>query len=121
MRGHEREAPPLRRGLGRTNMTKVSPVTFPGPSSLSYARLILQLALRLAPHPVRALRALRAGWSFRARGWLRTPPFLPLPPRDYIEWRLYTAYGAAGAPTPPEVERYLRWVDRMRKEAAPRE
>ncbi len=88
---------------------------------MSYARLIFRLALRLAPHPVRALRAVRAGWGFRSRGWARRPPFLPLPPREYIEWRLYTAYGATGAPTPQEVERYLRWVDRMRKGVTPRE
>ncbi len=99
----------------------VSPVPFPGSTALSYARLIFRLALRLAPHPLRALRALRAGWRFRARGWLRRPPFLPLPPREYIEWRLHTAYGATGAPQPREVERYLHWVDRMRKEVAPRE
>ncbi len=88
---------------------------------MSYARLIFRLALRLAPHPVRALRALRAGWHFRARGWLRRAPHLPVPPREYMEWRLHTAYGAGGAPQPREVERYLRWVDRMRKEVAPRE
>ncbi len=99
----------------------VSPVPVPGISSLSYARLILRLALRLAPHPVRALGALRAGWGFRARGWARRAPFLPLPPREYLEWRLYTAYGAEGAPTPGEVERYLGWVDRMRKGVASRE
>ncbi len=99
----------------------VSPVPVPGPTRLSYARLLFRLALRLAPHPVRALRAVRAGWHFRARGWPRRPPFLPLPPREYLEWRLHTAYGSTGEPAPHEVERYLRWVDRMRREVAPRE
>ncbi len=88
---------------------------------MSYARLIFRLVLRLALHPVRAMRALRAGLRFRARDWARRPPFLPLPPREYIEWRLHTAYGSEGVPTAPEVERYLRWVHRMRKGVTPRE
>jgi hypothetical protein len=25
--------------------------------------------------------------------WYRKPPFLPLPPKDYLSWRLHTAYG----------------------------
>ena len=81
-----------------------------------YAKLILRLVARLAPHPLRAARAVRAGWRFRARGWLLRPPFLPLPPLEYMEWRLHTAYGAGRLPAPEEVERYLRWVDRMAKE-----
>ena len=27
------------------------------------------------------------------RGWWRRPPFLPLPPADYMEFRLVTQYG----------------------------
>jgi hypothetical protein len=27
------------------------------------------------------------------RDWYSRPPFLPLPPRDYLDWRLKTAYG----------------------------
>lgn len=57
---------------------------------------------------------LRAAWRFRARDWYRRPPFLPLPPADYLDWRMETAYGAeGGAPRPDELERYLRWSDRM--------
>ncbi|HEX9106203.1 MAG TPA: hypothetical protein VF832_03225 [Longimicrobiales bacterium] len=67
------------------------------------------------------MRALRAGLRFRARDWARRPPFLPLPPREYIDWRLHTAYGSSGMPAAHEVERYLGWVDRMRKEVAARE
>jgi len=58
---------------------------------------------------------LRAAWAFRARGWYRRPPFLPLPPRSYLRWRMETAYGDPDAlPTPEEMERYLRWTARMR-------
>jgi hypothetical protein len=59
---------------------------------------------------------LRAAWRFRARGWWHRPPFLPLPPRDYLEWRMHTAYGDAGRqPAIDEVERYLRWANRMHR------
>jgi hypothetical protein len=59
---------------------------------------------------------MRTAWAFRARGWYRRPPFLPLPPRSYVRWRLETAYGDAGAvPTADELERYLVWASRMRR------
>lgn len=58
---------------------------------------------------------LGAAWAFRARGWYRRPPFLPLPPRSYLRWRMETAYGDADAePTLDELERYLVWTARMR-------
>ena len=30
--------------------------------------------------------------------WYRQFPFLPIPPRDYIRWRLHTAYGQSHPP-----------------------
>lgn len=57
---------------------------------------------------------LRAAWRFRRRDWYRRPPFLPLPPAKYLDWRLHTAYGDDGAePALEELERYLRWAERM--------
>ena len=59
---------------------------------------------------------LAAAWRFRARGWWRRPPFLPLPPREYIDWRMHTAYGDEGrGPTAAEIERYVRWANRMHR------
>ena len=64
---------------------------------------------RIIPHLV------RAAWAFRARGWYRRPPFLPLPPRSYMRWRMETAYGDPDAVPPiDELERYLVWTGRMR-------
>ena len=59
---------------------------------------------------------LSAGWAFRARNWYRTPPFLPLPSREYMRWRMETAYGdpEADAPT-DELLRFLRWSAAMRR------
>ena len=60
---------------------------------------------------------LRAAWAFRARDWYRRVPFLPIPPRSYMRWRLETAYGDPNAtPTIDEMERYLRWTARMREQ-----
>jgi len=54
-------------------------------------------------------------WRIRRRGWFRRPPFLPLPSRAYLEWRMETAYGDPGyRPPPDEIARYLRWTRRMR-------
>ncbi len=41
--------------------------------------------------------------------WWRHPPFLPLPDRAYVRFRLETAYGEPIAPRPADVVSYLRW------------
>lgn len=50
------------------------------------------------------LELLRICWTFRNRRWYYRPPFLPLPPKEYVEWRLETAYGDKSF-------RNLRWRD----------
>ena len=77
------------------------------------------LYLRIAGLAIRRPRLIpylvRAGWAFRARDWYRRPPFLPIPPRSYMRWRLETAFGDPDAtPTIDELERYLVWTARMR-------
>jgi len=52
-------------------------------------------------------------WRFRRRGWYRRAPFLPLPDRTYLRWRMFTAYGDSDAVPPVEdVIRYARWAAR---------
>ena len=76
-------------------------------------RLLLALARRAALNPALAVDLLRVAWRFRRRGWYRRFPFLPLPSRDYVRWRMYTAYGDYDAVPPAEdVIRYARWVGR---------
>jgi hypothetical protein len=61
-------------------------------------------------------RLLRAAWVFRSRGWYSRFPFLPLPSRAYLRWRMETAYGDPDhEPTADEVLRYLRWAADMRR------
>ncbi len=59
---------------------------------------------------------LAAAWRFRSRGWWRRPPFLPVPPREYIAWRMHTAYGEEGRdPSVAELEAYVGWANRMHR------
>lgn len=73
------------------------------------------LVRALLRHPLAIPDAIRAAWAFRSRFWYRRFPFLPLPPRSYLRWRLDTAYGDPDArPPADELVRYLRWTRRMR-------
>lgn len=65
-------------------------------------------------HPTLWFAALRQWKRMAPKGWWRTRPFLPVPPADYLEFRLVTQYGGGhGAERPgidPEdVVDYLRW------------
>jgi hypothetical protein len=76
----------------------------------SWSALYLRLALRALVNPRLAVDLLRLTWSFRARDWYRRPPFLPLPPSDYMQWRMITAYGDAHAVPPvQDVVTFARW------------
>ena len=82
---------------------------------MHWFRLVLALAPRAVAWPPLAIDLLRVAWRFRARGWWRRPPFLPLPPAEYVRWRMYTAYGDEAAVPPVEdVIRYARWIGRQR-------
>lgn len=74
----------------------------------------VKLALR-RPQLIPALMGM--AWAFRAQGWMRRAPFLPLPPRDYMRWRMETAYGDPDAVPPAvELERFVRWAHAMRRD-----
>jgi hypothetical protein len=43
-------------------------------------------------------------------GWWRRPPFLPVPDREYLRFRLETQYGdPAHRAEPDDIVAYLRW------------
>lgn len=80
----------------------------------SWLRLTLVLAGRAALRPRLALDLLRTVWTFRRRDWHRRFPFLPLPSREYIRWRLFTVYGDEDAvPPADDIIRFARWRRRM--------
>lgn len=70
------------------------------------ARAIGAVAVRPGLWPT----ALRVARRTAPRRWWRRAPFLPLPTRDYIEFRLTTQYGAT---TPDDlgadIVSYLGW------------
>jgi hypothetical protein len=49
--------------------------------------------------------------------WWRRPPYLPVPDRRYVRFRLETAYGTDGERRAADLVRYLEWcrvTDRSR-------
>lgn len=79
----------------------------------AWTRLLLTLAARAVRRPHIAADLLRVGWRFRRRDWWRRAPFLPLPARDYVRWRLYTAYGDPDfVPPADDIVRYAHWATR---------
>jgi hypothetical protein len=76
----------------------------------SWTALTFALGLRAVVRPRLALDLCRTAWAFRRRDWWRQAPFLPLPDRAYLRWRMYTAYGDEAAVPPLEdVIRFARW------------
>ncbi|MBK7786729.1 MAG: hypothetical protein IPJ57_19785 [Gemmatimonadetes bacterium] len=76
--------------------------------------LTLALAARACLDPRVAVDLLTLAWAFRRRRWWQAAPFLPLPDRDYLEWRLHTAYGEERAlPPVADVLRFARWRRRI--------
>ena len=80
------------------------------PAPTSWSSLTLRLAGRAAVNPRLALDLVRTAWAFRRRRWWTRAPFLPLPDREYLRWRMYTAYGDENA-VPPlrDVIGFARW------------
>jgi len=77
---------------------------------LSWLSLTLRLTARAAFNPRLAVDLLRTAWAFRRRDWWRQAPFVPLPDREYLRWRMYTAYGDENAVPPvADVIGFARW------------
>lgn len=80
---------------------------------MGWPRLLLLLTARSLMNPAVGVALARVGWRFRRRRWPLRFPYLPVPDREYLRWRMYTAYGDADAVPPPEdVIRYARWATR---------
>jgi hypothetical protein len=81
--------------------------------SAAWFRLALTLAARGIVHPPTGIDLVRVAWRFRRRRWWARPPWMPVPARDYVRWRMVTAYGNADAvPRADEIVRYARWACR---------
>lgn len=76
----------------------------------SWRGLVLRLTGRALINPRLALDLLRTAWAFRRRKWWTRAPFLPWPDREYLRWRMYTAYGWEDAVPPvQDVIGFARW------------
>jgi hypothetical protein len=76
----------------------------------SWLGLVARLAGRALLRPRLALDLLATVWAFRRRRWWAHSPFLPLPDRDYLRWRMYTAYADEDAvPPADDVVRFATW------------
>jgi len=76
----------------------------------SWTALTIALIGRAALNPRAALDLVGLAWSMRRRHWFREPPFLPVPPPEYVRWRMLTAYGDEDAiPPVKDVLRVARW------------
>jgi hypothetical protein len=54
--------------------------------------------------------AIGAWLALTPRGWWRHPPFLPVPDREVVAWRVTTAYGRPDMTlVPDDLVSYLQW------------
>ena len=64
----------------------------------------------VARHPELWGTGLRQMWQLRRTGWWRRAPFLPVPGRDYLAFRMSTAYGSDfSGDASDDLVTYLRW------------
>ena len=82
-----------------------------------------RVARVLATRPDLWVTAAVQGRRLVPNGWWRRRPFLPVPDRAWIRFRLQTAYGDPGhAPPPEDVVAWLQWCrswDRLRYPSRP--
>ena len=82
--------------------------------NMTWIGLATRLALRCIAEPSLVFDLLRVAWRFRSRNWYVRPPFVPLPDRTYMAWRMHTAFGDHHAiPSADDVARYARWASRL--------
>jgi hypothetical protein len=80
---------------------------------LIHPRQLVGPAFGVARRPSLWPTAIRQLGRLATPGWWRHPPFLPLPPADYLRFRLQTQYGdAEAAPKAADIVSYLMWVRR---------
>lgn len=74
------------------------------------ARTALATAAAVARRPWLWGTAVRQALRLAPNGWWRRPPFLPLPDRRYLAFRLSTQYGSPDhVPEPRDLVDYLAW------------
>jgi len=73
-------------------------------------RWLMRTGLALLVRPGLWVTAMRTVWRLRRDRWWARSPHLPVPPPDYLRFRMVTAYGEADARPPThDVVTYLQW------------
>ncbi|HEX4901804.1 MAG TPA: hypothetical protein VFV42_03280 [Acidimicrobiales bacterium] len=86
------------------------------PRAVGYRRVAAALVRR----PQLWAPTLRQGRALVPAGWWRRRPFLPVPDRAWLRFRMTTAYGDAGAPVDVEdLLTWLAWTDTVRPAPEP--
>jgi hypothetical protein len=75
----------------------------------------LRATLAVAARPRLWGTALRQWHRSVPSRWWTGAPFLPVPSRRYVEFRVETAYGAGTDPRPADLVQYLEWCRRVRR------
>jgi hypothetical protein len=71
---------------------------------------MFRVVAAVAAHPRLWPTAVRQGWRLVPNRWWTRAPYLPVPSRSYLEFRLLTHYGETShRPEPDDVLNYLRW------------
>ena len=76
-----------------------------------------QVGKRVAMRPALWGTTVRQIVVLAAPGWWRQAPHLPVPPPEYVSFRMQTAYGPDGEPTADDVVTYLEWCRSIRRSA----
>ncbi len=88
------------------------------PSNVTGVQITLPMVSAIARSPQLWPTAARAYRSFVPARWWSRRPFLPVPDRAWMHFRLETAYGGDGTPSATageELVTYLEWLKRQRR------
>ncbi|MFZ4719635.1 MAG: hypothetical protein ACOYMR_09435 [Ilumatobacteraceae bacterium] len=78
----------------------------------------VRVVAAVAARPSLWATAVRMWWRTTPGDWYRTRPYLPVPDRHYLHFRLVTQYGRDDAPVEPvDVLNYLAWCKQQDRAA----
>ena len=81
---------------------------------------MIDVVLAVLAHPGLWATAVRQWRRTTPHGWWRRRPFLPVPTREYLQFRMVTQYGTVDHPmTAGDVLNYLTWCQDQERRRRP--